>query len=200
MIQILIATSNQHKLGEFRALLADLPFTFVGLRDVGIGDDVEETGTTFEANARIKADAYCQRSGLITLADDSGLVIDALGGAPGVYSARYGGVTGAAQLTLVLDQLGDRPLAERTARFVCVIALAVPGADTRTVEGVVEGLIGFEPRGTHGFGYDPIFVPSGYTETMAELPAEEKNRISHRARAVAAVRPLLHRLATSSET
>lgn len=191
MKQILIATSNQHKVGEYRALLRDLPFEYIGLDDVGITDEVAETGDTFEANARIKAEAYCELSGLLTLADDSGLVVDALDGAPGVYSARYGGVTGAAQLALVLQQLGDRPLSERTARFVCVIALAVPGGNTLTVEGTVEGAIAFEPRGTHGFGYDPIFLLPEQGQTMAELPAEEKNRISHRAQAVAAVRPLL---------
>jgi XTP/dITP diphosphohydrolase len=195
MTQILIATSNPHKLQEYTALLADLPFRFVGLHDVGISDEVEETGDTFEANARIKADAYSQRSGLITLADDSGLVIDALGGAPGVYSARYGGVTGAAQLALVLQQLGDHPLSERTARFVCVIALAVPGEPIQTVHGTVEGLIEFEPRGTHGFGYDPIFLVPERNRTMAELTADEKNCISHRGRAVQAVRPLLLALA-----
>jgi XTP/dITP diphosphohydrolase len=191
MKQLLIATGNEHKLNEFRTLLADLPVELVGLRDVGITDDVAETGDTFEANARLKADAYCRQSGLPTLADDSGLVVDALGGAPGVYSARYGGVKGAAQLVLVLEQLRDVPPNQRTARFVCVLALAMPGTVTTVVHGTVEGVIGDEPRGTHGFGYDPIFVLPERNVTMAELLPENKNRISHRGRAVAAMRPLL---------
>jgi XTP/dITP diphosphohydrolase len=128
---------------------------------------------------------------LPTLADDSGLVVDALGGAPGVYSARYGGVKGAAQLVLVLEQLRDVPPNQRTARFVCVLALAMPGTVTTVVHGTVEGVIGDEPRGTHGFGYDPIFVLPERNVTMAELLPENKNRISHRGRAVAAMRPLL---------
>lgn len=192
MKQLLIATGNGHKLDEFRMLLADLPLALVGLRDVGITDDVDETGDTFEANARLKAEAYCQQSGLPTLADDSGLVVDALGGAPGVYSARYGGVKGAAQLALVLDQLRDVPPAQRTARFVCVLALAMPNTATEFVQGTVEGVIGYEPRGTHGFGYDPIFVLPERNLTLAELLPDDKNGISHRGRAVAAMRPLLH--------
>lgn len=191
MKQLLIATGNQHKLDEFRTLLADLPGKLVGLRDVGITDDVAETGDTFEANARLKADAYCQQSGLPTLADDSGLVVDALGGAPGVYSARYGGVKGAAQLALVLDQLRDVPPNQRTARFVCVLALAMPGAITALVHGTVEGVIGYEARGTYGFGYDPIFTLPDRNLTLAELLPQDKNQISHRGHAVAAMRPLL---------
>lgn len=192
MKQLLIATGNQHKLQEFRALLADLQVELVGLRDVDITDEVAETGTTFEANARLKAEAYCHQSGLPTLADDSGLVVDALDGAPGVYSARYGGVKGAAQLALVLDQLRNVPPAQRTARFVCVLAFAMPGAAMDIVQGTLEGEIGYEPRGTHGFGYDPIFVLPERMRTLAEIPATEKNQISHRGRAVAAIRPLLH--------
>ncbi len=192
MKQLLIATGNQHKLDEFRMLLAGLPIALVGLRDVHITNEVEETGATFEANARLKADAYCQQSGLPTLADDSGLVVDALGGAPGVYSARYGGVKGVAQLQLVLDQLRDVPPHQRTARFMCVLAFAMPGAATEIAYGTVEGVIGDEPRGTHGFGYDPIFVLEEQNLTMAELAAEEKNRISHRGRAIAAMLPMLH--------
>lgn len=192
--RILIATGNQHKLEEFRQLLADLPYELAGLRDVGIDAEVAETGTTFEANARLKSDAYSQQSGLVTLADDSGLVVDALDGAPGVYSARYGNVTGAAQLALVLDQLRDVPLDQRTARFMCVIALAVPGQQTQVVEGRVEGLIAFEPRGVHGFGYDPIFLLPAEHQTMAELSPQHKNQLSHRGRAIAAIYPTLQTL------
>ena len=121
MERLLIATTNRHKLEEYQALLSDLPFELVGLSDIGITDDVEETGTTFEANARLKAEAYGARSGLLTMADDSGLEIAALKGAPGVYSARYGGVKGAEQLALVLKQLEGLPFHERLARFVCVM-------------------------------------------------------------------------------
>ncbi len=191
MKQLLIATGNKHKLDEFRMLLADLPVELVGLQDVGITDEIEETGTTFEANARLKADGYCRLSGLPTLADDSGLVVDALDGAPGVYSARYGGVQGAAQLALVLDQLRDVPLAKRTARFECVLALALLGQPTQIVRGTVDGVIGSEARGEHGFGYDPLFVLPERNQTMAEISAAEKNRISHRGQAIAAMGPLL---------
>ncbi len=191
MKQLLIATGNKHKLDEFRMLLADLPVELVGLQDVGITDEIEETGTTFETNARLKADGYCRLSGLPTLADDSGLVVDALDGAPGVYSARYGGVQGAAQLALVLDQLRDVPLAKRTARFECVLALALLGQPTQIVRGTVDGVIGSEARGEHGFGYDPLFVLPERNQTMAEISAAEKNRISHRGQAIAAMEPLL---------
>jgi XTP/dITP diphosphohydrolase len=193
--KLLIATGNRHKVEEYQALLGDLPFELVSLRDVGITDDVAETGTTFHENARIKAEAYCRSSGLITLADDSGLEIAALGGAPGVYSARYGGVTGAEQLALVLRQLDGVPFHERMARFVCVIAIAVPAEEPLFVEGTVPGAIEFEPKGTHGFGYDPIFYVLDRGVTMAELPPEEKNRISHRAQAVRKARDLLLEIA-----
>ncbi|HEX6291425.1 MAG TPA: RdgB/HAM1 family non-canonical purine NTP pyrophosphatase [Herpetosiphonaceae bacterium] len=198
MRKLLIATTNQHKLAEFAALLDELPFELVSLRDVGITDDVEETGATFKANAQIKAEAYSQRSGLLTLADDSGLEIAALNGAPGVHSARYGGVTGAAQLALVLKQLEGRPFHERMARFVCVIAIAEPGQPIRFVEGTVPGAIEFEPKGTHGFGYDPIFYLLDRGMTMAELAPEEKNRISHRAQAVNKARTVLHAIAANN--
>ncbi len=195
MHQLLIASTNQHKVGEYRELLADLPFELVGLRDVGITDDVAETGTTFTENALIKAEAYSQRSGMITLADDSGIEIAALKGAPGIHSARYGGVTGAAQLALVLKQLEGVPFYERMARFVCVIAIAAPGQPTQTVAATLPGVVEFAPKGEHGFGYDPIFYLLEQGMTMAELPAAEKNRISHRAQALQKVRPILLALA-----
>lgn len=184
-MRLLIATTNQHKLDEYRAIFADLPYTLVNLRDLGITDDVEETGTTFAANARLKAEAYAAQSGLLTLADDSGLVVDALDGRPGVYSARYGGpgVTPAEQHRLVLDELAAKPSAPRTARFVCVIVLAQPGRPTVEVEGTVEGEIAPTPQGTGGFGYDPLFWLPELGLTMAELSAAEKNAISHRGHA-----------------
>jgi XTP/dITP diphosphohydrolase len=198
MHTLLIATTNQHKLMEYAALLDDLPFKLVSLRDVGIDDDVEETGTTFQANAQLKAEAYHQRSGLLTLADDSGLEIAALNGAPGVFSARYGGVTGAEQLALVLKQLEGLPFHERMARFVCVIAIAATGRPIQFVEGTVPGAIEYKPKGTHGFGYDPIFYLLDRGVTMAELPPEEKNRISHRAQAVQKARAVLLEIAANT--
>lgn len=191
MRQLLIATSNRHKVDEYAALLNDLPFELVHLRDVGITQDVPETGATFRENARIKAEAYSQMSGLLTLADDSGLEIAALNGAPGVYSARYGGVTGAAQLALVLQQLANMPFHERMARFVCVVAIVEPGRAVEFAEATLPGVIDFEPKGTHGFGYDPIFYLLDRGMTLAELPAEEKNKISHRALAMQKARPIL---------
>jgi len=199
MKQLLIATSNRHKFDEYVTLLGDLPFTLVSLNDVGITTEVEETGTTFEANARLKAEAYSQQSGLLTLADDSGLEIWALNGAPGVYSARYGGVTGADQLNLVLKQLEGRPFHERMARFMCVIAIASPTRPTELVEGTVPGAIEFEPKGQHGFGYDPIFYVLDRGVTMAELPPEEKNKISHRAQATQKARSILLKIAADVE-
>jgi XTP/dITP diphosphohydrolase len=191
MQKLLVGTNNRHKLEEFRALLRDLPFEIVGLSDVGIVDEVEETGSTFRDNARLKAEGYGQQSGLLTLADDSGLEIAALNGAPGVLSARYGGVTGPAQLDLVLKQLEGRPFHERMARFVCVIALAVPGGATEFVEATLPGVIDFAAKGEHGFGYDPIFYLLDRGVTLAELPADEKNQISHRAQAVRKARSIL---------
>lgn len=191
MDTLLIATGNQHKFEEFSALLNDLPVKLVNLRDVGITTEVEETGTTFRENAQLKAEAYCQQSGLLTLADDSGLEIAALNGAPGVFSARYGGVKGAEQLALVLKQLDGLPFHERMARFMCVIAIAAPGQPTEFVEGTVGGVIEFEPKGTGGFGYDPIFYLLDRGVTMAELSSEEKNRISHRAIATQKARPVI---------
>jgi XTP/dITP diphosphohydrolase len=198
MRKLLIATTNQHKLAEYRALLGDVPFELVGLGDIGITDDVEETGDTFKANAQIKAEAYSQHSGLLTLADDSGLEIAALNGAPGVYSARYGGVSGPEQLALVLKQLEGKPFHERMARFVCVIAIAEPGKPVQFVEGTVPGAIEFEPKGTHGFGYDPLFYLLDRGVTMAQLPPEEKNQISHRAQAVKKARTLLREIAANN--
>lgn len=191
MQQLLIATSNQHKFDEYVAMLRDLPFELVSLKDVGITDDVAETGDTFTANAQIKAEAYSQQSGMLTLADDSGLEIFALGGAPGVYSARYGGVTGAAQLQLVLKQLDGVPFHERMARFVCVIAIVAPGQPTRFAEGTLSGVIDTQPKGQYGFGYDPIFYVLDYGKTLAELTPDQKNVISHRARALQHARSIL---------
>ena len=195
MIRLLVATKNPGKLREYRALLADLPVTWTSLQEVGLADMVvEETGATFEENARLKARAYAQVSGLLTLADDSGLEVEALGGAPGVESARYAGpgASDADRYHKLLAALGDTTA--RSARFRCVVAVATPAGAVHTADGVCEGHIGHAPRGDNGFGYDPVFVLAGRDLTMAELSPAEKNQISHRARALAAARPILARL------
>lgn len=198
MRKLLIATGNRHKFHEFQALLAGLPAELLSLSDAGIVDEVEETGTTFRENARLKAEGYAAHAGRLTLADDSGLEIAALGGKPGVLSARYGGVRGDEQLALVLRELDGVPFHERLARFVCVLAIAGPGLETQFVEATVPGVIDFEPKGSHGFGYDPIFYLLDRGMTMAELPPEEKDTLSHRGLAVARARPLLEQLLAAS--
>jgi XTP/dITP diphosphohydrolase len=193
MTQLLIATHNPGKLREYAQIFAGIGLTLHTLDDVGITSEIEETGTTFIENARLKAEGYMQLSGLPTLADDSGLEVAVLNGAPGVYSARYGGVSGRAQLEYLLKQLDGVPFHARLARFVCVIALARPAGETEFVEGVLPGVIEFEPRGSGGFGYDPLFYVLDENCTMAELPPERKNEISHRAVAARQARPILER-------
>ena len=181
--KLLIATHNAGKLRELAEILGGIPYRLLSLSDVGIDTDVEETGLTFEENATLKAETYRDLSGLPTLADDSGLEVDALGGEPGVLSARYAGenATDADRVALLLQNLADTPPEKRTARFRCVIAVAAPGQKTRLFDGACEGLITNEPRGDNGFGYDPVFLVSGEGLTMAELSSERKNAISHRA-------------------
>jgi XTP/dITP diphosphohydrolase len=195
--KLLVATNNPGKLEEYRSLLRDLPLEITSLRDEEIDLEPEETGSTFEENAILKAGAFARHSGLTALADDSGLEIDQLDGAPGVHSARYAG-TGRGEdvrrYELVLHQLAEVPRTERTARFRCVIAIATPDGRVETAEGTIDGIIAYEPRGEGGFGYDPIFYIPEFDGTMAELPAETKNRISHRARAAQAALPIILRL------
>ncbi len=193
MRALLLATSNPHKLEEFRAIFADLPLRLFSFNDLQLDIEVEETGTTFAENAELKASAYAQASGMLTLADDSGLEIDALRGAPGVQSARYLGreTTYEERFHSILQQMKGLPMDQRTARFRCAIALAKPSGNTRSVEGVIEGVIADSPRGKNGFGYDPIFYLPELGKTFAELAPEHKNRISHRARAAQAARVLL---------
>ena len=193
MTDLLIATHNPGKLREFAAIFADLDLNLRTLDDLGIHEDIEETGTTFEQNARLKAEGYAALTGLPTLADDSGLEVAALNGEPGVYSARYGGVKGEAQLRYLLNKLEGVPFNARLARFICVIGLKRPGAEPEFVEGTLPGVIEFEPRGTGGFGYDPLFYLLDEDKTLAELPAERKNAISHRAAAARAAREVLAR-------
>lgn len=206
-MKLLVATYNRGKLGEFRTLLDGFldgwQVEWLTLDDAGIAADVEETGQTFEENAVLKAQAYAVETGLITLADDSGLVIDALNGAPGVYTARYGGpgLTIPQRYQLVLTQMADVPWEERTARFVCSLAVAGPdGTLLATAEGVCEGMVAWEPVGDQGFGYDPIFYFPDHSLTMAQLPPDEKHQISHRGRALRAIRPLLQRIVEQEQT
>jgi len=195
-VRLLVATNNPGKLQEYQHLLRDLPLEITSLGEEEINFEPEETGVTFEENAILKASTFARRSKLLTLADDSGLEIDRLGGAPGVHSARYGGTQRGEDVQryeLVLRQLAEVPGAERTARFRCVIALATPEGQVQTAEGTVEGVIASEPQGEHGFGYDPIFFIPEFDCTMAQLPPETKNRISHRAKAAQAALPIIRR-------
>jgi XTP/dITP diphosphohydrolase len=197
MKKLLVATSNPGKAREYEALLAGLPIALTFPNSEELQLDPEESGETFEENARIKALAYAQASDLLTLADDSGLEVDALDGAPGVRSARYGGAgaSDADRYRRLLAALAAVPAGQRSARFRCAVAVAKPDGIVYTVEGSCEGEIGFAPTGAHGFGYDPVFVVAGYGGlTMAELAPEVKNRISHRARAMANARGILLKL------
>jgi XTP/dITP diphosphohydrolase len=196
MKDVLLATRNPGKLREYESLLQGLPVRWRLLSDLGIDTEVEETGETFEENARLKALAYTRESGLPTLADDSGLVVDALGGAPGVRSARYAGPSASDEdrYRMLLRNLENVPDEARDARFVCVVAVALPDGMLKTAPGTVEGRITREPRGTGGFGYDPVFWVTEMGCTMAQLDTGDKNRVSHRGRALAALRPELVRL------
>ncbi len=181
--KLLVATRNPGKLRELTQLLGDVPCDLVSLNDVGIDHEVDETGSTFDENATLKAETYCRLSGLITLADDSGLEVDALGGEPGVRSARFAGpdATDAVLVAFLLAKLANTPSADRSARFRCAIAIAAPGEDVELHSGSCGGRIVSSPRGENGFGYDPIFDFPGLGPTMAELPTRRKNRLSHRA-------------------
>lgn len=190
---LILATRNAHKLKEWRALLADVPVEVRSLADYPQVPEVPETGTTFEENALLKARAVAKATGKLTLADDSGLVVDALGGAPGIFSSRFAGPGGSDRdrIARVLDLMKGVPEAQRTARFVAAVAIATPEGQTHTVVATCEGRIALAPRGEYGFGYDPIFLLPERGMTMAELPPDEKNRISHRARALAQARAVL---------
>lgn len=191
--QLLLATNNRGKLREFLPILGDLPLQLVIPANIGLTLEVAETGSTYAENAQLKAEAFAQTSGLLTLADDSGLEVAALDGEPGVYSARYAGpgASDADRRARLIDALRGVP-APRSARFRCVIAIAQPGEATSLLfEGTCEGEIIFEERGSNGFGYDPLFFLPEHNGTMAELPSEVKNQISHRARAAQAARPFL---------
>ncbi|KQT01117.1 RdgB/HAM1 family non-canonical purine NTP pyrophosphatase [Cellulomonas sp. Leaf395] len=198
--RLVLATHNAHKVGELRAILTPVlpgldPASVVGARDVGAPEPVED-GVTFVENALIKARALAAFTGLPAVADDSGLSVDVLGGAPGIFSARWAGRHGddAANLALLLAQLAEIAEPHRTARFVCAAALVTPDGFEHVETGTLEGVLATEPRGAGGFGYDPILVPTGETRSCAELTPQEKNAISHRGTAFRALVPTLVRV------
>jgi XTP/dITP diphosphohydrolase len=189
-MRLLIATTNPGKVREYRALLSGLELELVGLNEVGVDVDVVETGDTYAANAELKARAYAQLSGLLTLADDSGLEVDALGGRPGVYSARYA-PDSPTRIQKLLGEMIDVPDDQRAAQFQCAIVLATPDGSITATQGSCEGVIVHEARGSNGFGFDPVFFMPEYSATMAELPDDVKNQISHRAHAAQKMRAIL---------
>ena len=195
---VLIATNNQHKVREFREIFADIApaIKLAAPRDLGISLDIEETGRTYAANARRKALAFARAARMLVLADDSGLEVAALAGAPGVYSARYAGDGASSddRIALLLRNLSSIPPEQRSARFVAVIAVADSNGTVRSCRGSVRGFIINEKRGQGGFGYDPVFYMPEFGCTMAELPAAIKNKVSHRARAAQRALPLLESL------
>jgi XTP/dITP diphosphohydrolase len=193
MPRLLLATTNKGKAAEYRDLLKGLDFELVTLDRAGISLEADENYNTLKENARHKAAFYAELGGLLTLADDSGLEVDALNGEPGVRSSRYAGdnATDSDRVDFLLKKLNNVPQQKRTARFRCVIAVARPGGPVETAEGICDGYIALEPRGSNGFGYDPIFYLPDYNKTIAELPPEVKNLISHRGRAAVKARRLL---------
>ena len=199
--EVLLATRNPHKLAELRRILADVQpdLRVIGLDDAAPYDEVPETAATFADNALTKARVGALATGLITVADDSGLAVDALNGMPGVLSARWSGRHGddAANLRLLLDQIVDVPDGRRGAAFVCAAALATPSGGQVVVEGQMPGRLVRQPRGHNGFGYDPIFVADGKTLTNGELPPAEKDAISHRGKAMRAIAPHIVRATES---
>jgi XTP/dITP diphosphohydrolase len=185
MAKLLLATNNSGKVREYKGLFQDLPYEVVTLAEQGIVVEVDEAGDSLEENARLKATTLFAQSQMLTLADDSGLEVDALGGEPGPLSHRYAGeeASDADRVNYLLSRLKDVPWPERTARFRCVIALALPGGDIEFCRGECPGIITLEPSGGQGFGYDPIFYLPELGKTMAVLSLEEKNRVSHRGQA-----------------
>ncbi|MEO8829251.1 RdgB/HAM1 family non-canonical purine NTP pyrophosphatase [Lapillicoccus sp.] len=214
---LVLATRNEHKVHELRQILRglvdDLDLQIAGAGDVAGAPDVAETEVTFEGNARLKAMALAQATGMPSVADDSGLAVEVLGGSPGVFSARWSGTTGGAHLAradrdranvaLLLEQVSDVPDEHRRAAFVCAAVLAMPDGTVESTEGRLEGVLVRDPRGSNGFGYDPVFVPDGYStdvgdavdigRTLAEYTDIEKNQISHRGRAFRDLEPILRK-------
>lgn len=198
MTRLILATRNAGKITELHAILADagLSHDLVGADAYPEIPDVRETGVTFAENALLKAHAMAQATGLPAVADDSGLAVDVLGGAPGIFSARWSGTHGddTANLNLLLAQLADIDAPHRAAHFACAAALALPDGTERVVEGRLQGTLRHTPAGTNGFGYDPILQPDGYDVTCAELTPAEKNAISHRGQAFRALAPVVREL------
>ena len=193
MKKIIFATGNQNKMKEIREILADMDVEVVSMKEAGIPADIVEDGNSFEENAEIKAKTICEMTGEITLADDSGLEIDYLNKEPGIYSARYMGEDTSYRIKNgnLIQRLEGVPDEKRTARFVCAVAAAFPDGTVKTVRETMEGRIGYEEKGENGFGYDPIFYLPEYGCPSAELSMEEKNKISHRGKALRAIRDVL---------
>ena len=194
MDKIIFATGNEGKIKEVRMILEDLGLPVLSLKDAGITADVEENGTTFEENAQIKAKAIMEMTGALVLADDSGLEVDALDKEPGIYSARYMGHDTSYNIKNqnIIDRLEGKVGEERSARFVCAIAAAFPDGRVLITRGTMEGQIGYEEKGENGFGYDPIFYLPEYQCYSAELSLEEKNKLSHRGKALRLMKERLH--------
>ncbi|MDD2484559.1 MAG: XTP/dITP diphosphatase [Eubacteriales bacterium] len=191
---VVVATQNKHKIKEINAITEPFGLELKSLSDVGLENHiVEEDGTTFEENSLKKAMEIHKLCGFATLADDSGLMVDALDGAPGVYSARYAGEDADDEQNnkKLLQALSDTPKNERTAKFVSVITMVFPGGEVLCARGECKGHIEYEACGSNGFGYDPLFIPEGFTKSFAQLDAEEKNRISHRAEALKVLAAML---------
>ncbi|MDD3746198.1 MAG: XTP/dITP diphosphatase [Anaerostipes sp.] len=191
--QLIFATGNANKMREIREILGDSEYEIVSMKEAGIDVDIVEDGTTFEENATIKAKTIMEMTGQLTLADDSGLEIDALNGEPGIYSARYLGENTSYDIKnqTILDRLKDVPEEKRGARFVCAIAAAFPNGQIRTTRGIMEGIIGYEIKGENGFGYDPIFYLPKIEKYSAELSSDEKNALSHRGAALRQIKGLI---------
>ena len=197
MIKLLIATHNQGKLNEYAQLLSSTGIDLLSLDDIGVTEEVDETGVSFRENSYLKAKGYSVLSGMVTLSDDSGLQVDHLGGEPGIYSARYGGAlcdNDSDRVELLLNNLHETPWHDRTARFTCVISICLGEELLSSVVGSISGMIQYEPRGHNGFGYDPIFYLPSYLKTMSELQQKEKNLLSHRADALRKVSAILPNL------
>lgn len=186
MKRVIVATKNKGKLKEIKEILREFDFEILSMEEAGVSEDIEETGQTFEENAIIKATGIQKLTGAMVIADDSGLEVDALNGAPGIFSARYSGehANDLKNNQKLLDELKEVPDRDRTARFVCAIAVALGENKVFTVRGTVDGVIGHAPAGENGFGYDPLFYLAQYGKTMAQLTPEEKNKISHRGMAL----------------
>ena len=196
MEKLIFATGNEGKMKEIRMILGDLDYEILSMKEAGISADIVEDGKTFEENAMIKAKAICKLANCLVLADDSGLEVDYMDKQPGIYSARWMGEDTSYDIKnkKIIENLEGVPEEKRTARFVCAVAAAFPDGRVITKRGTIEGIIGYEQRGENGFGYDPIFFLPEYGMTTAELPVEEKNKISHRGRALEQIKQELKKM------